>query len=256
MAVQAQSPTVARTATPTKETAPEPTGYPRTAPATTPGPTGAEAATPTISKAPEFAATPTPEATDDPPVRAITPLMPDDAETFASELSESELACLAGTADIGRLSRIFSGLDETPPEELTEIIGCLQEDTLLRMFLSGVVQDPAPLSMETSACIRTAFEGIDLRSGMLAAMLGNGQNNMIAAGVFVTIACLNDVEVEELDYLQVKAGKHKPTPQTPVYGSCEEAEATGEERVQGSKGGEGGSQRRWSRVLETETGMG
>ena len=159
--VQAQSPTVARTATPAKETAPaEPTGSPRTAPTTTPGPTGA------------------------------------DAETFASELSESELACLAGTADIGRLSRIFSGLDEPPPEELTEIMGCLQEETLLRMFLSGVVQDPAPLSMETSACIRTGFEGIDLRSAMLAAMVGNGPNDMMVAGVFVTLACLNDEEWE------------------------------------------------------------
>ena len=60
------------------------------------------------------------------------------------------------------------------------------------MFLSGVVQDPAPLSMETSACIRTGFEGIDLRSAMLATVLGT----MIAASIFVTIACLNDEEWE------------------------------------------------------------
>ena len=36
-AVQEQNPTVARMATPAKETAPDPTGFPRTAPTTTPG---------------------------------------------------------------------------------------------------------------------------------------------------------------------------------------------------------------------------
>ena len=47
-----------------------------------------------------------------------------------------------------------------------------------------------------------------------------------------------DMEVEELDYLGTLVGEHKPTPelQNSVYGSCEEAEAAGEERVQGSQG--------------------
>ena len=64
------------------------------------------------------------------------------------------------------------------------------------MFLGGVIRDPAPLSLETGACIRDALEGIDLRSAMLAATLRNGQNDMIVAGIFVTIACLNDEEWE------------------------------------------------------------
>ena len=52
-----------------------------------------------------------------------------------------------------------------------------------------------------------------------------------------------DMEVEELDYLGTLVGEHKPEPepepelQNSVYGSCEEAEAAGEERVQGSQGG-------------------
>ena len=47
------------------------------------------------------------------------------------------------------------------------------------------------------------------------------------------------VEVEELDYLGTATGEHKPTPelQNSVYGSCEEAESAGEQRVQGSQGG-------------------
>ena len=187
-AVQEQNPTVARTAPPAKEAAPDPTGFPRTPPTTTPGPTEAEAATPAIPKAPE--------ATGESPAGIITPLMLDDPQTVTSEISDSELACLGGTSDIGRLGRILYGTEESTPEELNAILGCLQDETLLRLLLSEFVQDPAPLSMETSACIRTGFERIDLRGAMLAIVLGNEQDKMMFASIFVTIACLNDEEWE------------------------------------------------------------
>ena len=47
-----------------------------------------------------------------------------------------------------------------------------------------------------------------------------------------------DFEVETRDVMGVKVGVHKPTaePEGTVYGSCEEAAAAGEERVQGSSG--------------------
>ena len=124
---------------------------------------------------------------------------PDDGRPrrpWPPNFSESETACLAGTADAERLGRILYGTEESTPEELNAILGCLQDETLLRLLLSGFVQDPAPLSMETSACIRTGFDGIDLRSAMLAATLGNEQNDMMVASVFGTIACLNDEEWE------------------------------------------------------------
>ena len=78
----------------------------------------------------------------------ITPLMLNDPQTVASEISDSELACLSGTSDIGGLSRIFSGVDSSTPQELTQILGCLQDEIILRVFLGGVIQDPAPLSLE------------------------------------------------------------------------------------------------------------
>ena len=50
-----------------------------------------------------------------------------------------------------------------------------------------------------------------------------------------------EYEVETLDYLGAVSvtGEDKQTaePESQVYGSCEEAAATGEERVQGSSGG-------------------
>ena len=67
---------------------------------------------------------------------------------------QQNLACLGGASGIGRLSRIFSGIDESTPQELTQILGCLQDEIILRVFLGGHVQDPAPLSLETGVCIR------------------------------------------------------------------------------------------------------
>ena len=238
-AVQEQSPTVARTATPAKETGPEPTGFPRTPPTTTPGPTGAEAATPpAIPKAPE--------ATGESPAGIITPLMLDDPQTVASEISDSELACLGGTSDIGRLSRIFSGIDESTPQELTEILGCLQDEIILRMFLGGVIRDPAPLSLETGACIRDALEGIDLRSAMLAATLGNEQNHTIVAGIFVTIACLNDEEWE------TAATVANVDPDTKEALLCRLEEIGGTEGMTAALGGEGEGS--LTALLEATTG--
>ena len=174
----------------------EPAETPQAVPTETPGPSAATTPLPANTPAPEATSEPTPAPREEPPNKVITPLMLDDPETLASELSESETACLAGTADAERLGRILYGTEESTPEELNAILGCLQDETLLRLLLSGFVQDPAPLSMETGACIRTGFEKIDLRGAMLATVLGNEQDKMMFASIFVTIACLNDEEWE------------------------------------------------------------
>ena len=174
----------------------EPSETPQSTPTTTPGPSAATTPLPANTPAPDATSEPTAAPREEPPNKVITLLMMDDPETLASELSESETACLAGTADAERLGRILYGTGESTPEELNAILGCLQDETLLRLLLSGFVQDPAPLSMETSACIRTGFEKIDLRGAMLATVLGNEQDKMMFASIFVTIACLNDEEWE------------------------------------------------------------
>ena len=122
--------------------------------------------------------------------------MTDDFENVAPELLDSELACMAGTADTERLIRIFVGQDEPTPEEWTVILGCLQEETLLRMFVGALLEDPEPLSTEASECIRTAFDGIDLLSVWLAGAQGNELDYTFLSGVFVTIACLDYEEWE------------------------------------------------------------
>ncbi len=184
-------PTSAPTNNPAPGAAPEPTST--QAPTSTPRPT----ATPVPTATPK--PTPTEPAetlgTQSGP-RVITPLVTDDFENVAPELLDSELACMAGTADTERLIRIFAGQDEPTPEEWTVILGCLQEETLLRMFVGALLEDPEPLSTEASECIRTAFDGIDLLSVWLAGVQGNELDYTFLSGVFVTIACLDHEEWE------------------------------------------------------------
>ena len=55
--------------------------------------------------------------------------------------------------------------------------------------------------------------------------------------------CENPPDVEVLTGMVVVTGVDKPGADAPVYGSCEEAEAAGEERMQGSQGGGRGFQK-------------
>ena len=122
----------------------------------------------------------------------------DDPVAIASELSESELACLAGTAETDRLLQLFASPELASPEEQTQLIECLEDETLLRIFLTGIISETGTLSEETSACIRAGSEGIDLRSVMLAGIGGDEQTAMVGSmsAFFVTLACLNEEEWE------------------------------------------------------------
>ena len=50
-----------------------------------------------------------------------------------------------------------------------------------------------------------------------------------------------DVKLETLGLMVIRVGVHKPEPaeepESSLYGSCEEAESAGEQRVKGSQGG-------------------
>ena len=126
----------------------------------------------------------------------LASLVLDDPEAVASELSDSELACLAGTADIDRLLQIFAAPDLAAPEERTQLITCLEDETLLRIFLTGFIGESRPLTLETSECVRTGFEGIDLRSVMLAGTEGDEESAMAGsmAAFTMTLACLSEEE--------------------------------------------------------------
>lgn len=174
-------------AEPTATSTPQPIKTPTTVP--TPGPleTPSPALRPTATTAPPQ---------DQSPAGRLTPLVLDGPEAVASQLSNQELACLAGVADVERLLSIFNYPGMATAGEQTELIGCLQDETLTRMFLTGLIQGTEPLSTETSACVRIGFREIDLRSVMLAGLQGDPGTAMSGsmAALFLTMACLNSEE--------------------------------------------------------------
>ena len=153
--------------------------------------------TPTAVPTPRPAETPTTAPSQDQSSAGrLTPLVLDDPEAVASQLSNQELACLAGVADVARLLSIFNDPGVATSEEQVELVNCLQDETLTRMFLTGLIQDLGSLSIETSACVRTGFREVDLRSVMLAGLHGDPGTAMGGgmAALFLTMACLNQEE--------------------------------------------------------------
>ena len=169
-APETQAPTSAPapTATTTPTEIPVPTESP------TERPTAAPRATPASSTAPKPTETPMPDS-------RIAPLQMQDSGAFRSALSEAELACIGEN-----------------PERQTRFVGCLEDETLARVFLAGFVPGPEPLSQETSDCVRDAFAVIDPRAVMTAGIEGDPGRAMAGsmAGLFVTMACLTDQEWE------------------------------------------------------------
>ena len=135
-------------------------------------PTAAPTATPT--RPPTSAPTTTPA-----PSGRLAPLQPLESGAMFSELSEAEKECIGDN-----------------PERQTRYIGCLEDETLARIFLAGFVPGPRPLNQESSDCVRAAFEVIDPRAVMTAGIEGDPSRAMARsmAALSVTIACLNDDE--------------------------------------------------------------
>ena len=104
-----------------------------------------------------------------------------DSGALRSALSEAELACIGEN-----------------PERQTRFFGCLEDETLARVFLAGFVPSPGPLSQNTSDCVRAAFAVIDPREVMTAGIEGDPGRAMAGsmAALSVTMACLTDQEWE------------------------------------------------------------
>lgn len=192
LACSSPTPTPVPTDTPVPTPTPEPTWTP--VPTPTPEPTATPTPAPTV--APTAAAT---EAMDaEAETGGIAPLNMQDPVAAMSELSESELTCLAGAGETDRLLQLFAAPELATPEEQVELIGCLEDETLLRIFLTGIISETGPLSAESSACIRGGMDGLDLRSVMLAGQAGNPQAAMVGSmsAMFLTMSCLNDEEFD------------------------------------------------------------
>ena len=220
-------------------------------PKETPAPSPIAAATPVPANTPvpEATATPTPapteRPTDVPTATSLAPSTPpgpgllapldiQNAQALESSLSDAELDCIGGP---GMLARTLAGPGMAPRKEQAELFGCLEDETLARLFLAGFVPGPEPLSPETSQCVRAAFEVIDPRAVMTAGIEGDPGRAMAGsmAAFIVTTACLNDEEWEQA------APEMGMSPQDREVGQCimEALGGPGEMAVAMTAAGEG-----------------
>ena len=77
------------------------------------------------------------------------------------------------------------------------MIKCLEDKTLLEIFLKGFTDQTGPLSQETSTCIGAGFQNIDLRTMLLSnSEQADEEAAMVQgmAGFLIALSCLTEAE--------------------------------------------------------------
>ena len=122
--------------------------------------------------------------------------MLDNPLNVAGELSDAELACASGVADLGRLLQIFSAPEQADPDEISQLINCMEDETVLRLFLTQLVGLDEPLSEEASACVRAGIDGDAARDVIQSGMSGDAQSAMAGSmsAFFLVLTCFNEEE--------------------------------------------------------------
>ncbi len=174
---------------PTPSPAPMPTQVPSPTqePAATTAPTATAATPPTTrpTLVPAATAKPEPPSTPAPkgetPTGVLSPLNLHDTEDVNSEISEAELSCLKEGSPGLHLSWAFILPGYGDLQERVEIIGCLEDETVARIFVADTAEGVATLSLESSACLRAAFNEIDPRAVMLAKVEGFPEDTLNSA---------------------------------------------------------------------------
>ena len=140
------------------------------------------------------AATPTPKPA--PAEDVLSPLSLTDPSAFLSEVSSTEAACILENIDPDRLISFLTAPDLATDEEAVSFIGCMEDETLLRFFLTAILQATGPLSAESSGCVREVFAGVDLAAPMIASVSDPEAGAGLMAGFFSTLVCLNEAEFQ------------------------------------------------------------
>ena len=72
---------------------------------------------------------------------------------------------------------LLSGPGPGSPQDVQdaqELVRCLGNETLLRLFLTGLIGQTGPLSAETSTCVRRGFQDFDIAAVLLSSSMGPG----------------------------------------------------------------------------------
>ena len=120
-----------------------------------------------------------------------------DTGLLTSDLSDAELSCLSENGDPQQLLMLVNRPYLTSPEERDALAGCLENETLLNIFLKGFTDQAGPMSSDTSACVSAGFQNLDLQAIMLTDPEGSGEEAAMVqgiAGILITLSCLNEEE--------------------------------------------------------------
>lgn len=130
----------------------------------------------------------------------LAPLFDPASGPLDLNVSDAEKACL--TDSLGdKLVATLAAPDVAAPEDTQLIVGCLEDDTLLRLFLMQFLMQTGPLTAESSECIRSGFGDTDLRPLLMSSAAEQPGQPADPAGemagmlaFIVTLSCLDDDE--------------------------------------------------------------
>ena len=131
----------------------------------------------------------------------LAPLPISNTQSFLSGVSEAERTCVSEAVSPDRLTVLLNSPESATEAERLALIGCLENDTTLRLFLTPVLTATGPLSAESSACLRSSFADTDVGALMLATTGAPGANTDPEAAMaqamissMVSLGCLDEGE--------------------------------------------------------------
>ena len=134
-----------------------------------------------------------------PPPLAALPVS--NSASFLDDLSESEKTCVIAGVPPDRLSVLLDDPESATPDERSALVGCLDNDTQLRLFLTPVLSATGPLSAESSQCLRNSYSNTNVGALMLATIITPGSNADPEAALatamvssMLSLSCLNESE--------------------------------------------------------------
>ena len=112
-------------------------------------------------------------------------------------LSKGEQSCLSENGDPQQLLMLMNSTDLASQEERNALAECLENETLLNIFLKRFTDEAGPMNSDTSACVSAGFQNLDLPAMMLTNPEGPDEETgvvQVMAGLIITLACLDEPE--------------------------------------------------------------
>lgn len=131
----------------------------------------------------------------------LAPLNITDPQAFIAGLSDAERVCLPEDIDPDRLMSLMMSQAPVMDEGVVSLVGCLEHETVLRLFLTSILTMTGPLVVESSNCIRNSFTDVDLATMMMAQTVGSVPDEELETmdvvamlSIFLALSCLSEDE--------------------------------------------------------------